>query len=65
MTDEKRKLEPPLYIDMSPDELLERLLQTDPAEVEPATGKKSKVVKAARRLPRLNSSPSPQKAREE
>jgi hypothetical protein len=48
--DEKRKLEPPLHLDMPFDEALARYAQTDPEEVEPPKGKKPKVPKAAKRL---------------
>jgi len=34
MTDQKRKLEPPLNLDMDFGEALKRFLQTDPKEVE-------------------------------
>ena len=37
-----RKLEPPLYIQMSPDEALARFIQTKPEEVTPALGQKAK-----------------------
>lgn len=33
MTDE-RKREPPLFLDMDPDEALERFIHTDPAELK-------------------------------
>jgi hypothetical protein len=35
-----RKLEPPLYLDLSPDEALARFIQTRPDEVEPPKGRK-------------------------
>lgn len=47
MTRKPRKLEPPLYLDMSPDEALRRFLQTDPAEVEELEKQKE----AAKRKP--------------
>ena len=62
MIDEKRKPEPPLYLDMPFEEALERFVQTDPAEVEPPPGKKPKTVKAAKRLAALpNRQRSPEK----
>ena len=48
--DAKRKLEPPLHLDMPFEEALQRFAQTKPEEVEPAPGKKPKVAKAAKRL---------------
>ncbi len=37
-----RKIEPPLYLEMDPDEALERFIGTDPAEVE-------KLIKASKK----------------
>jgi len=54
--DEKRKLEPPLHLDMEFEEALTRYAQTDPAEVEPPAGKKRKVPKKAKRLAALSPS---------
>lgn len=50
MTDEKRKLEPPLHLDMGFDEALRRFVQTDPAEVGTPKDKPQKISKAAKRL---------------
>lgn len=53
--DEKRKLEPPLHLDMPFDEALARYAQTDPAEVEPPRGKRPKGGKVAKQLASLAS----------
>ena len=37
-----RKLEPPLYLDLPPDEALARFIQTKPEEVAPPSGRKRK-----------------------
>lgn len=59
MTDEKRKLEPPLHLNMPFAEALERFVHTDPAEVVPPKGKKPKVAKAAKRLASLKAAKEP------
>lgn len=43
-----KKLEPPLYLDMSTDEALGRFIQTKPEEVEPPPGRKKKPAKASK-----------------
>lgn len=62
MSDEDRKTEPPLHLDMPFAEALERFVRTDPAEVEPPRGKKAKVAKSTKRLATTaKARPPPQK----
>ncbi len=42
MTDEKRKTDPPLHLDMPFEEALQRFVQTKPEEVQPPAGKKKR-----------------------
>lgn len=44
--DDKRKHEPSLHLDMPFEEALARFVQTNPAQVEPAAGKKAKKKRA-------------------
>jgi hypothetical protein len=53
MSDDNRKLEPPLHLDMDFDEALQRFAQTDPAEVEPPPGKPKKRPKLKMLKPRI------------
>lgn len=64
MSDEKRKQEPPLYLDMGFEEALTRYARTDPSEVEPPAGKKRKVPKVTKKLAGLGSSKRPQRPQE-
>jgi hypothetical protein len=62
MTDESRKTEPPLHLDMGFDEALKRFAQTDPAEVEPPKDKAPKVSKAAKRLASSGKNPKQERS---
>jgi len=44
-----RQTEPPLHLDMEFGEALRRFVQTKPEEVEPPSGKKPKVARAAKK----------------
>jgi hypothetical protein len=53
MSDDDRKTEPPLHLDMGFDEALRRYAQTKPEEVEPPPGKAKKRPKLKMLAPRV------------